>query len=140
MLLIFTLVSAPSASEDPLEVSLLALIADPAAFEGRLVRVKGFLKLEFEGTALYLHEDDYLHGLSKNGVWVEVTRDSRECGVELDSTYVVLVGVFRDSKKGHFAANSGGLTQLRRCDFLSDPNYPIVKSLDERLKRRPQKP
>jgi hypothetical protein len=41
-------------------------------FDGKLVRVIGFLRLEFEGNVLYLHREDYIHSILGNGVWVDV--------------------------------------------------------------------
>ena len=39
----------PLPAEDPADVSLIQLIANPQMFDGKLVRVIGFLRLEFEG-------------------------------------------------------------------------------------------
>lgn len=39
---------------EPLHVSLIQLIANPEKYDGKQVAVVGFLRLEFEGNALYL--------------------------------------------------------------------------------------
>src|SRR5262249_1764153 len=59
-----------SARRQPLSVSLLQLIATPADFDGKYVRVHGFVRIEHEGTAIYLHREDAEHMLTKNGLWL----------------------------------------------------------------------
>ena len=60
-------------SNDP--VSLIQLIANPEKYDGKQVQVVGFLRLEFEGNALYLHEDDYTNNLYGNAVGIGVTKE-----------------------------------------------------------------
>jgi len=43
----------------PEDVSLIQLIANPQAYDGKTVRITGFLHLEFEGNAIYLHNEDF---------------------------------------------------------------------------------
>ena len=59
-----------SSPQQPLSLSLLQLIATPDAFEGKYVRVHGFVRIEHEGTAVYLHREDSEHMLTKNGLWL----------------------------------------------------------------------
>ena len=51
-----------------MEVSIIELIANPSRFNKKPVRVLGYLDIEFEGEALYLHEEDYKHRLTRNGL------------------------------------------------------------------------
>jgi hypothetical protein len=46
-------------------VSLVRLMATPEKYDGKAVQVVGFLRLEFEGNGLYLHQEDYEHGITK---------------------------------------------------------------------------
>lgn len=57
------------------DVSLIQLIAQPEKFEGKRVRFIGFLRIEFEGNAIYLHREDFDHGIEKNALWVAVPDD-----------------------------------------------------------------
>ena len=57
------------------DVSLIQLIAQPEKFEGTRVRLIGFLRIEFEGNAIYLHREDFDHGIAKNGLWVDLPID-----------------------------------------------------------------
>lgn len=47
------------------------LVARPRDFHGRRVRVFGFVSLQFEFNGLYPDRDDLVHGLVRNGLWME---------------------------------------------------------------------
>src|SRR5262249_34050359 len=98
ILLLTTLFPTPREMKPPKDdfvaVSLVQLIATPEAFDGKLVSVIGFLRLDSEDSRLYLAESDYLHNIPYNGVWVEMTITSRTFE-KIDSTYVHVVGTFR---------------------------------------------
>ena len=86
---------------------MVQLIATPEKFDGKVVLVTGFLRLEFEGNCLYLHKEDYEHAITKNAVWVvrnPVINAKREA---LNMHYVVVVGTFNATNKGHMELNSG---------------------------------
>ena len=95
-------------------VSLLQLIANPAAWHDRHVRVIGFLNLEFEGDALYLHKDDWKHEVSKNAIWVDLRTATAACKAKRG--YVIMEGVFDGTSYGHMGLFSGTLTKIDRCD------------------------
>ncbi len=101
--------------DGPIFVSLVRLIADPERFRGRLVGVIGYLVIEFEGDALYLHGDDALFRISANALAVQVTPDMHERRDVLGG-YVMLEGVFDPGATGHRGAfPSGGLIPVQRC-------------------------
>jgi hypothetical protein len=52
-------VQTRSSAEEPLDLSLIQLIAQPSDFDGEYVRVTGFYRHEFEANAPYLHREDY---------------------------------------------------------------------------------
>jgi hypothetical protein len=58
--------------------SLIELIANPTKFDGKRVRIIGFLRLEFEGNAIYLSKSDFEHGVTKNGLWVSIEASNKE--------------------------------------------------------------
>ena len=45
----------------------------PEKFDAKLIRVIGFLRLEFEGNVLYLHREDYENAILGDGIWVDAT-------------------------------------------------------------------
>lgn len=103
------------------KISMIALIANPEKYNGCLVRLKGFLNLEFEGDGLYLHKDDYELGISKNGLWLEVEGAQLDLGwaKRCNRQYVILEGTFQMENKGHMASFSGSLNNITRIDRLS---------------------
>jgi hypothetical protein len=100
----------------PIDVSLVQLIANPAAWHDHVVRIIGYLDLEFEGTALYLHKDDCTHGVSKNAIWVDFSLAELAQYDALHRRYVIIEGVFDATSYGHMSLFSGTLTKITRCE------------------------
>ncbi len=50
------------------DVSIVRLLSTPRQVHGARVRIIGFVRLRFEGNAIYLHEDDGKHAIHKNGL------------------------------------------------------------------------
>src|SRR5438105_13451797 len=100
------LLMSVSAAE-PFDVSMIQLVAQPEKYHGKFIRVQGFLRLEFEGDALYLHREDYAKGLTKNGVWVDMLENSEH--MKLNMHYVLIEGVFNARDHGHMGLRSGSI-------------------------------
>lgn len=107
---------APPDPDRPIPVSLVRLIATPEAFDGKLVRVMGFVHVEHEGTAVYLHRDDYEHSLAKNGLWLAASDvaapGSREAAVQ--NRYALIEGRFSAKETGHMGLWSGSIKEIAR--------------------------
>jgi hypothetical protein len=102
--------------QQPLSVSLLQLIATPDAFDGKHVRVIGFVCIEHEGTGVYLHREDSEYGLTRNGLWLTVAetaaKGSREA--EVKDRYALIEGRFTAKDKGHRGMWSGAIEDISR--------------------------
>lgn len=96
-------------------VSMLQLVANVEAFHGKKVRVIGYMNIAFEGNALYLHAEDYEHGLTKNGLWLEVPRDWFATSTCKNRSYVLLEGTVNAQNTGHMGLWSGSLDNVTRC-------------------------
>jgi hypothetical protein len=99
-------------------VSLVQLIANPDQFEGKRVVVGGFLSLEFEGHALYLHQDDFRVSNTSNAVALELPANWFTSVASIDcpnNRYVQLEGEFNGKNNGHFARYAGSLKTVERC-------------------------
>jgi hypothetical protein len=107
----------PLIAAEPLDVSLVRLIANPEDYDGKIVRVIGFVRLEFEGDAIYLHQDDCRHGIPKNGLWIDVTDEVRKKRKDYDQKYVLLEGTFSAKDRGHFGLWSGSIQKITRCQI-----------------------
>jgi hypothetical protein len=97
------------------DVSVLQLIANSQAYDGKRVRFIGFLRLEFEGNAIYLHREDYQHQISRNAVWINVPQDmTKQEQQAVNMHYVICSGVLEASKRGHLGMFSGEITNVTR--------------------------
>ena len=106
-------------------VSLVELIASPQLYDGRPVRVIGYLNLEFEGNAIYLHEDDHAHGINRNGLWVDFARGFRSPS-GCDRGYVLVEGIFDARDTGHLGLWSGAIGDIDRCQRWGATTQPVV--------------
>ena len=112
------LLLTPSArAQEPIDVTLVRLVATPEKFDGKLIRVIGFLRLEFEGNVLYIHQEDYEKAILGNGVWVDVNPLISKQKAKLDLNYVLVEGVFSSTNKGHMDMWSGAISQVRRAEL-----------------------
>ena len=49
------------------QISMINLIANPEKYFKEIIMVEGFINIEFEGDAIYLHEEDFKKLITKNG-------------------------------------------------------------------------
>ena len=99
---------------------MISLIAAPEKYDKQLIRVKGYLNLEFEGNAIYLSKEYCGLGIDKNGLWIDLE------GIKIDSKgysrcnkqYAILEGTFRIDNKGHQNGYSGSITKITRIESL----------------------
>ena len=98
--------------------SLIKLIATPEKFDGKTIQVIGYMHLEFEGDAIYLHKEDYENSLAENAFWVSFSRKlKKEKNVMAYSDkYVVIIGTFKLNDKGHMGLFGGTLENIVRLD------------------------
>ena len=105
-----------TAADKPVDATLVQLIANPEKFEGKLIRVIGFLRLEFEGNVLYLHREDYENAILGNGIWVDATTEMFKNSKALNMKYVLLEGTFSLRNRGHMGLWSGAIMRIRRAE------------------------
>lgn len=104
-------------SQHTQDVSVINLIATPGNYNGRKVRLIGYLHIEFEGDNLYLHKDDYDNGISKNAVWVDITGLTKDSLKNYSDHYVILEGTFDSQMDGHMGMNSGSIKSITRLNL-----------------------
>jgi hypothetical protein len=90
----------------------MQLIAQPEQFHGARVQLVGFVSIEREETAVYLHKEDFLQGLTANAVWL----DLEKAGVNLPqkSGYAIVEGRFDRTQHGHMGMFAAGIDQIDR--------------------------
>lgn len=95
-------------------VSLIHLIQHPETYHHKQVRVVGVASLKFEGKALYVSKEDFDHAITKNAVWLDVELNDNV--KKNHGKYVMVEGVFDESKKGHLKLYSGSITDIKRIE------------------------
>jgi hypothetical protein len=108
-------------------VDMVALIAAPERYEGKIIRTVGFMSIEFEGDALYLHEEDYRYGLTKNSFALRLSESQRKQFKDLSLRYVLIEGtVFANGleKTGKWSGAIGNIIRLEAwpVDRGASPN------------------
>lgn len=85
------------------EVSIIKLISEPDTYEGKLVKVKGVGKIDYEGNAVYLSRFDYDHFIKKNSIYLKFQKSvKREALIDLKKLNGRVVIV-----EGYFTNNTG---------------------------------
>ena len=102
--------------DDPQEVSLIQLIANPDKFEGHAVTVIGYFHLGFEHSAIYLSKADYENDVWSNGLWIDSPQPT-----QINDSYIVVTGVFTQTLKGHLAAWPGAICNV--SEFTKWPGH-----------------
>ena len=129
------------------EVSMVALLANPEKYNGKKVRVTGFLHVQFEDNAIYLHKDDADYLIGENALWVAYAKEPNlqpickdkfsASGAKqrfFDGRYVLIEGRFNMKNHGHLGAFSGAIEdvsrilELRRWFDGSQKNIIIPRS------------
>ena len=102
-------------------VSLVKLIANPEKYNGKRIQVIGYLHLEFEGNAIYLHEEDFKHSMSENSFWVNFSNNltKKQDINKFNDKYVIVIGTFKANEKGHLGMFGGTLDNIVRLDLWS---------------------
>ncbi|MFT3796542.1 hypothetical protein [Flavobacterium sp.] len=95
--------------EKSVSISMIQLIANPEKYDGKRVTISGYIMTEFEGTAIFFSREDYEHGFTKNGIWLNVESDRANI---YNKEYGSLSGVFDIKINGHFGAYSGSLKDV----------------------------
>src|SRR5260221_489167 len=133
-LLLLPLLAAYAAEPAPAarapNVSLIALVADPGRFDGKPGRVGGFLQVETDQYALYVHQDDEKQGIRKNGVWVDLPKSVRAKPGDYDERYALIEGIFSAKYLGPKDGWSGSIESVSRVELWGDAGgkdeFPLI--------------
>ncbi|MBE9584855.1 hypothetical protein IM792_10385 [Mucilaginibacter sp. JRF] len=119
------------------EVSIISLIANPEKYHKKRVIVIGYLTLYSENCAIYVHKTDCNLGISKNGVWVDMMRDSMYLPEiqKLNNKYALIEGIFDKNFNGHMLMWSGSITNVNRIISWPPDIYPPKKKKATKRKR-----
>jgi hypothetical protein len=115
-----------SGDTKPVSVGMVALLATPQKYEGKIVRTVGFMCVEFENDALYLHEEDYHHGLHQNSFALRLSQSQRKEFKGLSLKYVLIEGTVYANGPEQTDMRSGAIGNITRlevwpADYGPDP-------------------
>jgi hypothetical protein len=135
--LMFVVVSASMSvcfaqqGQQPIDVSLIRLVASPEKYDGKFVRVAGYFSAGREGDGLFVNKTDYDNALIANGIWVR-RPDSKICNAkELDQKYIQITGIFKSDFKEQLGTPDSGILTVFTCRFWSNPSSPVVQKLED---------
>src|SRR2546430_1021979 len=101
-------------------VSLVAVLANPTAYDGRAIQFVGYLRLRFEDDTVYLSPSDLENKVSKNSIWLQ---GAELCSARAkNAAYVVIAGEFV-ADGGPRRLYSGTLRRITQCA----PYPPLLK-------------
>jgi hypothetical protein len=109
-------------------VSLLQLISTPERFDGKPVRVIGYVRVEFEGNAIYLHQEDYEHFIPTNGLRLDdpLCFQGAQHDERFNSGYAYVVGTFKSNRASELNIWSGTISHISLCT-----RAPSIAEMDE---------
>jgi len=110
---------------------MVALVANPQRYEGKIIRTVGFLCVEFEGNALYVHDADYRHGLSKNSMALRLSDSQSKQFKSLSLRYVIIEATVYANGLESTAEWAGALGNITRLEV-----WPIDRNTTDREKPR----
>lgn len=107
-------------------VSLVALLANPGKYHGKVVQVSGYLHKKFEDSALYLSKSDGDYLLTRNALWVRYSKGVRWSALHkvattqhFDCKYVLVEGIVDGRDHGHKGLFLGAIKQVTRVVELA---------------------
>lgn len=126
-----------ASADEPQPVSIVRLLVKPQKCDGKRVVVVGFLGPEDEDR-LFLHYQDYAHGLRKNGVRLKVTETLRKANREAGlHQYVLVRGTFHISDKDKDHGGGDGFLIVDDLKPWSKLDYPLRQSLQDLIQKPP---
>jgi hypothetical protein len=114
------------------DVSVADLLEHPAWFDGDWVRVRGFARMEFEGTSLWV-EPPAAWGTGKMGcVWLSLGWPLPAAALRLSGLPVIVEARFDASGRGHMGLFAGGLRDVRAIWRRGDEDHAYVTNYETR--------
>jgi hypothetical protein len=102
--------------DDPIDVSIIRLVAAPKDYAQKVVRIVGYLNIGVEGDAIYLHEEDFKQSLTPNGLALQAKPQMLKQLEKINRQYVIIEGMFDPADTGHMRLFSGGIRDITRAD------------------------
>jgi hypothetical protein len=102
-------------------VAMRDIFTDPPAFEGRKVRVAGFLGLDADGKALYMNRDDFNRSAAGHALRLDLTNAQLRSLSKLNNGRVLVEGTFSTNTNVDGTRWPGALKQVVRIRMWRNP-------------------
>lgn len=124
----------------PPTASVAEVLANPAAYAGKPIRLHGFLILEFEGNGLWQDEAAFREDRYEQSLWVQSNDLTRSQAKAVTGRLVYLSGTFNPTDKGHMGLRAGAIEnvsaialdpsdKLPSRAWQTDPNFSFLFAL-----------
>lgn len=97
---------------EPINVGMLALLAAPQKYNGKIIRTIGYLYLRSDGDALFFRQEDLEIPILKDSFSLALTPEQKQQFKELNLRYVIVQGVMRSSGPDGPELSSGTIMQV----------------------------
>jgi hypothetical protein len=98
----------------PMNVGMIALLASPQKYNGKIIDTIGFLHISRfpEDDSLWLHREDLQNSLWKDSFALNLTQKQREEFKSLNHTYVMVQGTLHSKWAGSSGYQSGTISDV----------------------------
>jgi hypothetical protein len=107
-------------------VSIVQLLANPKSYHGRLIRVDGYVNLEFEGNAIYLHKEDFDFHMTSNSFWLNAAKCIGPDKKPFTTGYASVIGTFDSTDNGHLGQWPGAIS-VKLCELRPPRNSGPIR-------------
>lgn len=113
-----------SEKQEAVNVGMVALLANPPKYQGKIIQTTGFMCLEFEGNALYLHEEDFRYNNLKNALWLGVSPAQKIQFKALNLKHVIIEGTFNVNGPSQYGGAINDITDIKNWPARADIPAP----------------
>ena len=111
-------------SSGPIEaVSLVAVLSNPASFDGNRLWVAGVINVEHEGDSLYLTKEHYRDRISKNSISLSFSYAALDAErsqlSKLNGKYVLVEGVLEADCQGHLGSRAACMSDVTQITTVN---------------------
>lgn len=90
----------------------IRVVARPELYHSKRIQLIGYMNLEFEGNALYLSKEQYLHSESADALWIDV--EGLKVKPPFARGWVIIEGTFNGERRGHLGMFAGTIESITR--------------------------
>jgi hypothetical protein len=107
--------------QHPEIVSVLQLVATPERYHHKHIVTVGFMRLEFEGNALFISREAEQYGLPRNHVRLNIEeKEPQQKLDDLRKKYVLVQGIFKAGYHGYRDLSVGSIHNITRLQEWPD--------------------